>query len=37
VTLGQHLLNDGSPVLLPEETSNASGDSDSTRREKNSR
>jgi len=37
VTLGQHLLDDGSPVLLPEETSGASGDLDSTRREKNSR
>lgn len=37
VTLGQHLLNDGSPITLPEETPSASGEPDAAGGEKNSR
>jgi RND family efflux transporter MFP subunit len=35
VTLGQHLLDDGSPVMLPEETAGASGGPDAAGGEKN--
>lgn len=37
VTLGQHLLEDGSPIMLQEETSSSSGEPDATIEEKNSR
>lgn len=37
VTLGQHLLDDGSPVMLPEEMPGASGEPDAAGGEKNSR
>lgn len=37
VTLGQHLLDDGSPVMLPVESPSASGEPDATGRETNGR
>lgn len=37
VTLGQHLLDDGSPVMLKEETPISSGERDTAGEEKNSR
>ena len=37
VTLGQHLLEDGSPIMPQEERSSASGNPDTTQEEKNSR
>ncbi|UCF06389.1 MAG: efflux RND transporter periplasmic adaptor subunit [bacterium] len=37
VTLGQHLLDDGSPIMLPAETPGASGEPDTAGGEKNNR
>ncbi len=37
ITLGQHLLDDGSPIMLQEEAPDSSGEPENTQREKNSR
>lgn len=37
VTLGQHLLDDGSPIMLPEESSSANGEPDAAGGKKNNK